>query len=402
MIKRRFEKKVYRHVLLITRASVLAYGLLLFFQPAYGQMTTTKADSLLQLAIKANEERRYNQAIYHLNLLVHQMDTVPVNRFNQERYRQLAEAYRGKKDYKKSFDAFHQYEQVYDAIFRLEKETDKQDQINKMARIEQEGLVVQQQILLKSNEAALEREQMWLAVMAAGLALLAGLCIFSYKSYQKKKKINEESSKAYEKKATLVALQAERVGMDQERQKITASLKQELFPLLEQISNKLTLSIHNELNEKDAASLQDVQTTVRQARTSLEGVLKDLSDTAALPLEKRISNFIKTLPESLSVTLDVQSKQTLPPKHQQIAFYIVQELLQNIMKHARASRAAVKLHFSEAGLKGEVSDNGIGMSGSPTGFGLDNIQRQLHAVHGRFEMKDYKGLHCIFFIPVNE
>ncbi len=65
------------------------------------------------------------------------------------------------------------------------------------------------------------------------------------------------------------------------------------------------------------------------------------------------------LPENLSVELNVQGEQTLHPLEEQGLFHIVQEALNNIVKHARADKAQIRLHLTEP-LWIEVEDHGRG------------------------------------------
>lgn len=65
------------------------------------------------------------------------------------------------------------------------------------------------------------------------------------------------------------------------------------------------------------------------------------------------------LSESLSVTVEIDGDAALDPAEEQGLFRIVQEALNNVVKHAQASRASVRLHLAEP-LWIEVEDQGRG------------------------------------------
>jgi signal transduction histidine kinase len=69
--------------------------------------------------------------------------------------------------------------------------------------------------------------------------------------------------------------------------------------------------------------------------------------------------FSRSLPEGLSVSLDVEGDQSLQPAEEQGLFRIVQEAVNNVVKHSGASQAAIRLHQTEP-FWIEVEDNGQG------------------------------------------
>ena len=61
----------------------------------------------------------------------------------------------------------------------------------------------------------------------------------------------------------------------------------------------------------------------------------------------------------LSVSLEVQGEPPLRPEEEQGLFHIVQEALNNVVKHAQASEARVRLHLTEP-MWIEIEDQGRG------------------------------------------
>jgi two-component system sensor histidine kinase UhpB len=67
------------------------------------------------------------------------------------------------------------------------------------------------------------------------------------------------------------------------------------------------------------------------------------------------------------------------------AYRIVQEALSNIVKHARATQAEVRLVHDGAGLRIVIADNGIGFDPAlaSSGIGLVGMRERVHAFNGR-------------------
>ncbi|MEU3256050.1 sensor domain-containing protein [Streptomyces sp. NPDC006997] len=82
------------------------------------------------------------------------------------------------------------------------------------------------------------------------------------------------------------------------------------------------------------------------------------------------------------VSVDVDLAERPAPAIEGIAYFTVSELLQNISKHARATRATVDVWRSESRLMLQVTDNGVGGADTTAGSGLAGLAERLDAVDG--------------------
>ncbi|MFL5786958.1 MAG: sensor histidine kinase, partial [Flavisolibacter sp.] len=69
-------------------------------------------------------------------------------------------------------------------------------------------------------------------------------------------------------------------------------------------------------------------------------------------------------------------------------YRIVQELIANIIKHSKASKALVQMSLLDTILSIDIEDNGIGFSNNndSKGMGLHTIQSKVKAIDGRIEL----------------
>jgi signal transduction histidine kinase len=77
-------------------------------------------------------------------------------------------------------------------------------------------------------------------------------------------------------------------------------------------------------------------------------------------------------------------------------YRVLQEALNNVVKHAEASRVAVTLEVAQAGLRMVVEDDGKGMSATrdpaaPPSFGLQGITERLALLGGTLEIESAPG-----------
>jgi signal transduction histidine kinase len=84
----------------------------------------------------------------------------------------------------------------------------------------------------------------------------------------------------------------------------------------------------------------------------------------------------------------------LPPENEIILFRLCQEILNNIVKYAKASRVTAIVEYSPVSLRLEIADDGIGFNVAETiresseneSTGLLNIQKRAMLIHGRVQI----------------
>jgi signal transduction histidine kinase len=96
----------------------------------------------------------------------------------------------------------------------------------------------------------------------------------------------------------------------------------------------------------------------------------------------------------------------LDQPHELSLYRMVQELVQNAIKHANASNILVQLYYKEGSLGVTVEDNGSGLKktepGNPHG-GLKNMKERIKLMNGTMEITSYpdEGLTVDLDIPYN-
>ena len=157
----------------------------------------------------------------------------------------------------------------------------------------------------------------------------------------------------------------------------------------------------NRLDRGDLRSdeLTDLQEQAREILADLRElahgihpqVLSDNGLVAAI--ESRTARF----PVALTIEADdaVRARR-FGAEVETVAFYTVREALANIAKHAGATSARITLALTPAGLRVEVSDDGLGFdarlgTSATEQTGLANIRDRVAAVGGRFHLQSAPG-----------
>jgi len=195
-------------------------------------------------------------------------------------------------------------------------------------------------------------------------------------------------------------------AQEEERKRIAHELHddttQNLIALLHQLENLLTERTKLPVREAKALwsfheQIRDVVQGVRRFSRDLRPSILD--DLGLLPALEWVAEELKNgyaVKASLKV---VGNEQRLSPEAELLLFRIVQEALRNTAKHARASKAEVKVEFKEHKITITISDDGVGFKLPEnlgilpqTGkLGLAGMQERVQLLSGNLELKSELG-----------
>jgi len=164
---------------------------------------------------------------------------------------------------------------------------------------------------------------------------------------------------------------------------------------------KVQLGIMEQKQSVDGELLGNVKESISLAMTELRDIAKSLSSERLqqLSLQDSIGQEIRRINRSgiIKVSSDIQGiEKNIPDQHKLIAFRIVQEGLQNIIKHAGASDVKVSIRYLEDRVFITIFDNGVGFDPEielkkKDGLGLQNILRRATLVGGKADIMSKPG-----------
>jgi len=150
--------------------------------------------------------------------------------------------------------------------------------------------------------------------------------------------------------------------------------------------------------EAGAARLDELRALTRGALAEMRTLLLELRPQALL--EADMGELLKQLVEAFTgrsripVTLEADEELELTPEVKVAYYRIVQEALNNVAKHAGASRAAVSLAYADGWLVLKVTDDGKGFdpaSVPPTHLGLGIMQERAQQIGARLSIDSERG-----------
>lgn len=189
---------------------------------------------------------------------------------------------------------------------------------------------------------------------------------------------------------------------EDERRRIAGEIHDAVSPLITgalyqaralQMTNGMTS--HDSLND----SLQSVNGLLERASEELHGVIFDLRppDLDDIGVVAAIEAYVSTIQRTgLEARLEVISE--LPPITPEVRlgiYRIVQEALHNVLRHASADEAVVKIEFANDLLRVTIRDNGAGFDPRtavrPTSLGMLSMRERAAAIGASFSIISKPG-----------
>ncbi|MDX8340914.1 sensor histidine kinase [Draconibacterium sp. IB214405] len=245
-----------------------------------------------------------------------------------------------------------------------------------------------------------------------GMLLLAGGIFFFFIAYQKRL-----LHKQLELNRLVRSQQEEMIkntiqAQENERKRIARDLHDEVGAMLSVV--KLNVGRIEKKTEEEKAKglaaetksyLDDVILQVRRISRAL--LPPSLEKLGLYPAIEELANWVNKSDE-LTIETWVNGEQFRFDTKQELAvFRVVQELVNNAIKHANAGKININLRFSNRGLALTVSDNGRGFlldEKMRTGLGLRNLESRTEMANAKIKLKSWpgKGTRAILYKQIND
>jgi two-component system sensor histidine kinase UhpB len=160
--------------------------------------------------------------------------------------------------------------------------------------------------------------------------------------------------------------------------------------------------MRQELLERSTELVSNAINEIRKISKSL--ITPGLREIGLIESIEDIIDDLKLTKDKLVIDLDLQniSEEQIEDRRKLTLFRIVQEQLNNIVKHARATRALIRLSGEQDHIVLTVSDNGVGfdVGRHRKGVGITNIISRTELFNGRVEIQSMQGEGCTLTVSL--
>lgn len=309
-------------------------------------------------------------------------------------------------NYKKAYEYLNQYVDVVYSIFDAED----QKQVNYLnARFEasdREHRIASLNAEKEIRELKLHKQRIWIIVLLIILASLTfiGFLIIRTISYKRKvaakiAELQEQELLSMKQERELIATRSVLEGEEAERSRLARDLHDGLGGLLSGLKLNLStmkgnsiMTAENEEAFRQALHLLD--TSIHELRRVAHNLMPETLSHYGLRLA--LSDFVAEFRQSgAGVHFDFFGSELRYQNQLELtAFRIAQELVNNAVKHAQATRIDVQLMLEVSRISIQVYDNGKGFDPSQvslTGKGLLSIKERVEAFGGNFNIDSKPG-----------
>lgn len=310
----------------------------------------------------------------------------------------LTHLYEIQGDFKKAYYTFRKFQSRVDTLGRNGMRLRVNDLELQYRTSEKDKQLAEQKFNLAKKEKDLQIKNTWIGIMAFGGMMLFVVFLLMRRNLLQRQKIQSAEQANLQLKARIE-------GEQQERKRISQELHDGIGGILS--AAKMNLSRVYTLVPEQAPRYERGVQLLDEAYKELRRTAHNLSPHILKNkgLADTLFSYCRKTAEDQKIDIQFQPFGHLEALNEDIAlasYRIIQELIQNIVKHSGASQAMVQLGYQDGQLDITVEDNGKGMASQNLvdGIGLSNIRDRVTALKGHIEIDSQPGEGATIYINI--
>lgn len=294
-------------------------------------------------------------------------------------------------------------EKVQKRAVELEKKYENEKKEGRIKQLANENKLQQLQI---------ERRGVFNYVLVGGLVALLTILFLSFRNYKNKQKLQQQRIAELETEKQLTATEAVLKGEEQERTRLARDLHDGLGGMLSGIKFSFLTMKGNLIMTPDNAqaferSMDMLDSSIKEMRRVAHNMMPEV--LVKFGLDAALQDFCHDINHSGALVVNYQSMGMEGIEVEQttaITIYrVVQELINNTIKHAAATSAIVQVSKVDELISITVEDDGIGFDMSKLqkvkGLGWRNIQSRIDYLKGSLDVQSEPGKGTSVHIELN-
>ena len=198
-------------------------------------------------------------------------------------------------------------------------------------------------------------------------------------------------------------IQSEIVTLERERNRISKELHDRVGTNLTAIKLRVNQILQSHHDPHVSEVEEQFQVAIREIKEIIYGLTPPSLERYGLftSLKNYVGKLNKSIP--INISLKTFGKEVSGSDLNIILFRVLQELLNNSIKHSFAKNITIHINSFDDVLNVMYEDDGIGFTYDPlqSGLGLDNIESRIHSVNGTLKFESGKfGISYTIDIPL--
>jgi signal transduction histidine kinase len=293
-----------------------------------------------------------------------------------------------------NLDAYHRYRDLSDSVSNAivnESLLKNVQELETKYKVEkQQHDLLKKDLLLAEKDKAAVQQHNWLIAAIAGILLLGILVVMIWLISRQQQQLQSRTIRALEAEQENVRLKAMLEGQQQERQRISQEMHDDmgsgltsllfLSRALDPAGNETALKM-NRTAEQLIRKMNEIIWSMNPEQDTLDNLLAYIRTNTAELLEYAGIDFrfdIREPAQKIKVNSEFRSN----------IYLVAKEAVHNIVRHSGASRVVISILVEDMKLEITVRDNGKGFdpaTNSRFGNGLKNMRRRMEQINGEID-----------------
>lgn len=294
-----------------------------------------------------------------------------------------------------------QADQVSDSLKKIESMTAIAGIEAKYQTTQKEKEIIQLQSDKALQALSLKQKSTLNYILFGSIGALLVLVLLLYRNYRQKQQLQQRTISELEKDRQLMAVNAMLRGQEEERSRLAKDLHDGLGGMLSGVKYSMSNIKENLIVTPDniavyERSLDMIDSSIRELRRVAHNMMPET--LIKFGLDETLKDYCHSVAATKLLNVRYQSfglEQRPDSQVEIIVYRIVQELLNNILKHASASDVLVQLVREGTRLSVLVEDNGRGFSTdmleTNKGAGWANIKWRVEYLKGKVDVHSETG-----------
>ena len=377
------------------------YKLCLDFAVKY-QSTPDMGNSYLNMAACFLGQKNTSQAAAYLDSAAKYIDLSNPSITKQEYFDNYAKLYSQQGNHIKALAFKDSALLIKDAVYQADniKQTEfKRARYNYEAKQKEVEQLEQEK---KLQDLTLRERRNTVILLVTGMLAIIITSLLAYRNYRQKQKLQQQRINELETEKQLTATEAVLKGEEQERTRLAKDLHDGLGGMLSGIKYSLNTMKGNLIMTPDNAqaferSMDMLDSSIKEMRRVAHNMMPEA--LVKFGLDTALKDFCNDINQSGALKVNYQSiglENAVIDQTTSITIYrIVQELLNNTIKHAGAKNAIVQVSKTDNILSVEVEDDGKGFDTAilrqSKGIGWANIQNRVEFLKGKLDVSSHSA-----------
>ncbi len=327
----------------------------------------------------------------------------------QALYSAFTDYYESIGDYKKALESDKLQFVFHDSVLNVDVNSKFAEMNAKYENEKSQKEIIEKNLKLKANDYELADQKTQRNILLISLIIFIFLSYLIYSRYRFKQKIELNTELMHQQELrTKAVIEAE----ENERTRIARELHDGLGQQLSAVKLNMS-SLESSLefeNDDQRRMLQNALEIIDESVKEVRAVSHSMMPNALVKsgLKEAIKEFVNRLGKTDHLKFDLQISglnERLNTTIETIVFRVLQEIVNNILKHSKATIVTIQIIKDIEELTIIVEDNGVGFdvnTAKSDGIGLKNLQSRIEYLHGTVNIDSHlqKGTTIIIELPI--